>query len=228
MTSEREVLVHAGAAGRNDWTVSGLSLLRETRRAGAVQLAAAAIAVVLVVGATGCGHADGVDGRAAVDSRGGNAVVQPDAPASAGETTPRRAETPERLSILGELTGLGGRHDETVAGVFTIDSQADWDGMWHAHGRAPVPLPADLDLEHHTALVVFLGSRSTGGYSVRIESVLTTSSEVVVVYRETVPGRGCMVTTAFTYPRHGVVVGKIVQSIRFVGEKTTKDCQASP
>lgn len=188
----------------------------------------AAMGVVLVLVAAGCGHADAVDSRQAIDQVDRDAAPRPTASSRSGEATPWRTEEGEEQPILGELSGLGGRHDETVAGVFVIDSRADWEAMWHAHGRAPEPLPADLDLESRTALVVFLGSRSTGGFSVRIERVLATSDELVVVYRETVPGRGCMVTTAFTYPRHGVVVTKVARPIRFIGEKATRDCEPSP
>jgi hypothetical protein len=157
------------------------------------------------------------------------APASPSGPASAdngpGEDTVATDPSGEEQVILRELPGLGGQYDESAAGEFVIAGPADWEGMWRRQGRAAPPWPEGLNQQWENALVVFLGSRTTGGYQVKIERVVGTPEGTVAVVRETVPGSSCMVTTAITYPRHGVVVERVAQPVRFLRLKTVSECE---
>lgn len=58
----------------------------------------------------------------------------------------------------------------------------------------------DIDLSEHTIIIIALGTRPTGGYSVEVPAVYETESHLVVEYREIKPDPGDMVTQALTYP----------------------------
>lgn len=131
----------------------------------------------------------------------------------------------EELVLRRELSDLGGQYDESIRAEFVIAGPADWEEMWRRQSRVAPPWPEGLDQHREHALVVFLGSRTTGGYQVRIERVVATPEGTVVVVRETSPGPGCMVTTAITYPRHGVVVERLAPPVRFLRLRSVSDCE---
>jgi len=133
--------------------------------------------------------------------------------------------TADEVPIRGELSGLGGLYDESVAGTYVINSRVDWEAMWRDQRRGAPALPAELDLEESTGLAVFLGTRRSGGFGVRILRVVRSAEEVVVSAEETMPGRGCMVTMAITNPRHGVILEKVELPVRFEMTRTSVDCE---
>ena len=74
----------------------------------------------------------------------------------------------------------------------------------------------DIDLDNHTIIIISLGSRPTGGYSVEVDSVWENEQGLTVHYREITPKRGAMVTQALTAPYLlGVVPGQFMQ-VQFI------------
>ncbi|GAA4248760.1 protease complex subunit PrcB family protein [Azospirillum formosense] len=72
----------------------------------------------------------------------------------------------------------------------------EWNDLWARVGEAaPGPLPGD-----RMAAAVFLGPRDTGGYGVSIVSARTAGGDVVVGYRERVPGPAQAVAQMQTSP----------------------------
>lgn len=55
-----------------------------------------------------------------------------------------------------------------------------------------------IDWAQHQVVLLAIGSRSTGGYSIAVDSVSKTKSELVVYYKTTSPKPGDRVTQAFT------------------------------
>ena len=72
----------------------------------------------------------------------------------------------------------------------------DWCDLWTRVGAAaPGSLPGD-----RMAVAVFLGPRDTGGYGVSIDSARASGGDVVVGYRERVPGPAQAVIQMQTSP----------------------------
>lgn len=80
--------------------------------------------------------------------------------------------------------------------VRKLDSAA-WGAFWEQVGREK---PRELDPAREMAVVVFLGQRNTGGYSIEIASVRAEEKRLVVEYRESAPSPDMMVTQALTAP----------------------------
>jgi len=72
-----------------------------------------------------------------------------------------------------------------------------WAMLWRRTGR---DAPVKFDPAANIAVGVFLGARPTGGFAVEIVSVEERGGDVTVAWREIRPGRGAIVTQAFTSP----------------------------
>ena len=72
-----------------------------------------------------------------------------------------------------------------------------------------------VDFTKSTVIGVFLGSRSTGGYTAEITQIDREGDHLVVSWREMKPSPDVMVTQAFTAPYHLVTIDKFDGPIQF-------------
>jgi hypothetical protein len=95
-----------------------------------------------------------------------------------------------------------------------------WESLWRAMKGKRVPLPElpEVDFQKHMVIGAFMGSRSTGGYSVHITRI-EQNDKIVVTVRETAPGPGDMVTMALTAPYHVVLVPHSEKPVEFTGPR---------
>jgi len=77
------------------------------------------------------------------------------------------------------------------------------------------PKAPHVDFTKSTVIGVFLGSRSTGGYTVEIIGIEREGDHLVVTWREVKPSPDVMVTQAFTAPYHLVTIDKFEGPIQF-------------
>ena len=82
--------------------------------------------------------------------------------------------------------------------------------LWKQHtgGQAPSeksPLQR-VDWSKEMVLAVFMGTRPTGGFGIRIRDAREEKGKLVVTYGERLPGREDIVTQALTSPFHIVAV----------------------
>jgi hypothetical protein len=111
----------------------------------------------------------------------------------------------------GEYGGI-----EEAARRAVRDAQA-WAKLWAELQKIVEPVPAlpEVDFERQMVLAVFLGQRSSGGHSVRIESVKRDGDELAVSVSVRSPPPGGMVTMALTQPYDIVVVERFDGPVRF-------------
>ncbi len=85
-------------------------------------------------------------------------------------------------------------------------SAAEWSTLWsqHAGERAK---PA-VDLNKEMIVAVFLGTRSTAGFSVEVVGAREEGAALIVSYRETRPQPGNVAAQILTSPYHIVAVPK--------------------
>lgn len=99
----------------------------------------------------------------------------------------------------------------------------EWDEYWtafHAHvDPAPPATPFEGDV-----LVVALGMRFSGGYSVEIEGVFDTPTARYVAALEIMPGDDCMVTQALTAPATAVRVPPSPLPVTFLHRTEARPC----
>lgn len=108
-----------------------------------------------------------------------------------------------------------------------VADTSTWENVWAQlyRGRQPQPpLPA-VDFKVERVVVASLGGRSSGGYAIGIDSVVTYELGTVVYLTGTAPGSGCGVTLAITQPVHAVRVSPPpAEPIVFQQQSVVHDC----
>lgn len=116
------------------------------------------------------------------------------------------------ITVLASQTVTG--FDEPTE-LAVQDSAAFADAWKTLHsGIAGNPAP-HVDFRTHSVVVVALGHRNTGGYSVRIDRVTRTKIGATVSYTATSPGRGCMTNQLVTSPAVVISVPRVSGTIAF-------------
>ena len=72
-----------------------------------------------------------------------------------------------------------------------------------------------INFEKETVLVLFLGEKSSGGYSIAVEQILDENEKVTVKYKVTLPKLGEMVTTVITQPYCIIKIPKTLKEVGF-------------
>jgi hypothetical protein len=88
----------------------------------------------------------------------------------------------------------------------------------------PQPAPP-VDFDHEMVILVAMGQRPTGGYSITVEGVYDADGRTFAEVRERSPGAGCGTTQAFTQPIDAVRVPRRDGAVIFVERAETIVCQ---
>ena len=99
-------------------------------------------------------------------------------------------------------------------GDYVINSEGEWSELLNRTQIRFQEQPA-IDFSKSTVIAVFLGTRSTGGYTIEIKDIVETDDEVMVYVEETSPGPGENVIMAVTQPYHIVKTKKITKEVVF-------------
>ena len=138
------------------------------------------------------------------------------------EATPAAARPPE-LAILPYRHSSG--FDERMRTV--VRDSATWGRLWTQTmgSHSPkAPLPA-TNFARELLILAAMGTRSSGGYTITIDSVFTAADTVHVIVREWSPGRTCGTTAALTEPVAIARVERYELPTRFVERADTVRCE---
>ncbi|MEW5929598.1 MAG: protease complex subunit PrcB family protein [Gemmatimonadota bacterium] len=108
-----------------------------------------------------------------------------------------------------------------------VRSEAEWRTVWarlHESVMPQPPVPA-IDFSRETVLVAALGQRSSGGFSILVDSVYDAGSTLRAVVRRSSPGAGCTVTAALTQPVDVVRIPAGGRGVGFVDRDEVRDCR---
>ncbi|MBI3563607.1 MAG: protease complex subunit PrcB family protein [Elusimicrobia bacterium] len=115
------------------------------------------------------------------------AAAKPAGKAKSAKTEKKTMDAP----VLEWKSQQGGRPEE---GVVVADDYAAWTKVWKELGQtAP-----GVDFKKYVGVVVFVGEKPTGGFTVVFQEPVAKGDDSVVRY--TVPKPGGFVTQAFTHP----------------------------
>ena len=106
------------------------------------------------------------------------------------------------------------------AGDIIITSGEDWENLWEKvqNGTYPKKQLPEVDFSRETVLAVFMGTRSTGGYSIEIIRVYKKNDVIKAVAQTSSPAPGDLVTTVITQPFHIVKINTSEKTIEIVRE----------
>lgn len=120
-------------------------------------------------------------------------------------------------------TVLANGHNSGLAGKTeaVLRNNADWKKLWdkHCSNVAPRPSLPVVDFSKEMVIAVSIGSRSSGGYSVSITSIVDDGTNLVVTYKEKEPEPNRLYTAAITHPFVFVKVPLASKPVKFVKAK---------
>ena len=94
-----------------------------------------------------------------------------------------------------------------------LRTAAEWKTLWRQH--SPDRDQPRVDFGRDMVVGVFLGSRTTAGFSVEIVSALVEQGALVVRFRETRPQSDRIVAQVITSPYHLVVIPRHSGEVKF-------------
>ncbi len=103
-----------------------------------------------------------------------------------------------------------------------IDNLCEWETFWWDMDKTQ-SLP-DINFSENIVLAVFQGERSSGGYSISVDTIIETESALEVFVREVSPGQRCSVTMALTQPYTIIVVEQTDKDVQFTTEQEIREC----
>jgi hypothetical protein len=99
---------------------------------------------------------------------------------------------------------------------------AAWTSLWV--GTSPVPSRPQIDFTKDMIVLAALGSRSTGGYSITVDSARSMESGALVFIGTLSPGARCITTQAFTQPVDIARLPRIDGTVQFQDRAAVTDC----
>ena len=107
-----------------------------------------------------------------------------------------------------------------------VRDSAKWHTVWASiwSGTTPMPATPNVDFTKEMVIVAALGSRSTGGYSIVLDSAMATSAGLVVWIGTSSPGARCVTTQAFTAPVDVARIQRIDEPVDFVDVPKVVQC----
>lgn len=120
----------------------------------------------------------------------------------------------------GYYSGLGAA-ERTV-----IEDQSAWAAAWaklSANTRPAPPAPM-IDFARYSVILVALGERGTGGYSIEVTRLASTSDYLYAEVTSTSPGSRCGTTQALTQPYDIVRIPRAHPPVVFTERSVTNEC----
>ncbi|HEX8243327.1 MAG TPA: protease complex subunit PrcB family protein [Longimicrobium sp.] len=108
----------------------------------------------------------------------------------------------------------------------TVRDAGAWRQAWSAvwRGSSPVPALPQIDFGQEMVVVVALGTRNSGGYSILVDSAYQYGDRVEVVVRKESPGSRCFTTAALTQPVDIARIPASTLPVRFRERSFVHDC----
>lgn len=111
-------------------------------------------------------------------------------------------------------------------GRVVIRDQETFAAFWaqvHAT-QMPVPDAPTVDFETSMVIAAAMGGKPTGGFSITIEGIDRSGSDLYVTVVETSPGPTCFVTQAYTAPVVALRVPRVTGKVEFLEESRVDEC----
>jgi hypothetical protein len=134
---------------------------------------------------------------------------------NAGATTGITNPLPMRTVAKGAFSGI------TSARQVIIKDKAAWNKLWaqHSLNQAAASSAPELDLAKEMVIVVTLGRRNTGGYTIEIVKVEADDKRLRIAVQRKAPPPGAMVIQALTAPFHMAAIPRSDLKAEFVEVK---------
>jgi hypothetical protein len=137
------------------------------------------------------------------------------------EATPEASRSPELAMLPYRMTSGITRRDRIV-----IQDSAAWARVWPelVGSHSPKPVLPRVDFSRELIVIASMGQRSSGGYSISIDSALVKGDTITLAVTEQSPGPRCGTTAALSSPVALARVRRPPVPIRFLERTTVIAC----
>lgn len=170
-------------------------------------------ACILMQAAPGCSTGSAVNGEA---SRKVDDVAS-------APSVPAGSQPVAFVEIPGARTQMSAYNESSR---LVIRDATAWEAFWGkvVANVSPAPSTPSIDFTRQMVLAAAMGQRSSGGYSIVIDSVFTSGGTLYAVVRSVSPGPNCGVAAVMTAPVVAVRLDRADGPVRFVEKEETQDC----
>ncbi len=150
---------------------------------------------------------------------------------SCREPTATLAELGARLSVSQPDSATTLIHEYwsgfRTSSRFVVSDARSWDVVWQRAFAtvAPEPPQPAVDFATEAVIVASLGERSTGGFDIRVDSVVTHEGGIAVYLATSAPGANCVTAQSLTQPVHAVRVPRPHGPAYFEERPIVTDCR---
>ncbi len=98
-----------------------------------------------------------------------------------------------------------------------------WDSLFLNYSRKP-PIPV-IDFEIKQLVWIGMGEQRSGGYSIKVKSVIERKKELIINIIESKPGKTCMTTSVITQPYQLIEIPKTNKKIIYNRVENIYECK---
>ena len=122
-------------------------------------------------------------------------------------------------------SGENAKYKKAKNKIITTQEEMDiaWVKMFEKYDRKP-PIPM-VDFEMNQLLLVTMGEKPSGGYSVKVSSIAKTPKGMLVTIEEFMPGKSCNNTSALVYPFQLIEMAKTTEVLTYVRVSKINECE---
>ena len=95
--------------------------------------------------------------------------------------------------------------------------------MFAAFDRKP-PIPM-VDFETKQLLLVTMGEQPSGGYTIKVKSIVKSPKGMVITIEDAKPGKSCNNTSALIYPFQLIEMPKTEGKPSYIRVSTVSECE---
>jgi hypothetical protein len=147
------------------------------------------------------------------------AADDPNFPSVAGAGVSRSSAEPFTRLLSATTSGY------TESAELVLRDKAAFAAAWNTvHNGIPGNPAPTVDFGQKMVVLVALGQRNTGGFSVSFDSMTVEAGTPRVRYTVTSPGASCMTAQVLTSPVDIVVVRRVEAQAQFIARPVVKEC----
>lgn len=135
-------------------------------------------------------------------------------------------EAPQNEIVIELAAGSNSGFESATKKVIT--DQDEFTHVWEEAYRNFLnrPKPPKVDFNEYQIVLVAMGMKTSGGYSIKIESINNTSGNYLVNVLETSPGKSCVTTEVVTFPFQLIQVKKAEGKTLFKVSEKIINCKS--
>lgn len=101
-------------------------------------------------------------------------------------------------------------------GNLVIKNEQEW--------KDAIGVSSTVDFSENTVLLISMGQRMTGGYAIKVKTIVEKATKIIAMVEFISPGKNCINFQAITYPQQLLTIPQTNKEVEWVITNTVQDC----